>query len=324
MCTYSDKSYFARKLIIPTNPEPLSDPVMVWEFVELSSISLSSLSQLQTHFRADLQFSLMILFISYDKIYLMTKKQISLIILSPKNNDFFSLESSLPIKATPIILKAQVLKNSIDMPISFINWRVKLVWCGTYQTYQTNTNISGNAATIQSFTGGKLYIRASTIIDKKEYSSLNKAVIIANNPTRELLKKTLPSDILKAIAWQESSWRQFDAKGNPLKNPSSSMIGIMQISERWWGNEKSSIKSNDFNKMAWNWSYNIQAAKEILEYYFQRVINKFPNETEESKWNRTVKAYHVGESSINTKESADDFWYVKKIRSHIKEKSWEK
>jgi hypothetical protein len=102
------------------------------------------------------------------------------------------------------------------------------------------------------------------------------------------------------------------------------MVGIMQISERWWGTDKSPIKSNNFSRIAWDWNYNIQAASEILEYYFKRVTNKYPNETEVSHWNRVIKAYHAGESTINTKGTADAFWYVQKVRRHIKDKPWEK
>src|SRR5690554_8205301 len=56
------------------------------------------------------------------------------------------------------------------------------------------------------------------------------------NPTHEEIndlletvakEKGIPSIILKAIAFKESTWRQFDKNGQPLMN--NRAIGIMQI-----------------------------------------------------------------------------------------------
>jgi hypothetical protein len=250
-------------------------------------------------------------------------KRINIIILSPEKDAFFILKTSLPVKSSQIILNGEILENGIKIAPP-ANWRLVLSWGGTYNTYQTTVNIPGNPVTTCFSSGGILRIRISVFIKGKEYFTSTKASIIGQNPTREQLNQVFPNDLLKAIAWQESSWRQFDIKGNPLKNPSSSMVGIMQISERWWGTEKAPIKSSDFNRIAWDWNYNIQAAKEILGYYFKQVTNKYPDESEESRWNRTIKAYHAGESTIKTKASANDFWYVEKIRDHIRKKPWKK
>lgn len=243
-------------------------------------------------------------------------------IISPKNNEIFSLGTALSIVSSPILLKAQIFKAGIEISTDSINWHLKQIWAGTYKIYQSVSNFSGNSVTTEVSTGGKLYIRASAVIDKKEYSTAIKIFLLGSNPSQEQLNQIFPNDILRAIAWLESSWRQFDEKGNPLKNPNSSMVGLMQISERWWGTPQSAIKSNDFSKIAWNWSYNIQAAKEILNYYYQLVSSKYPNEPDESKWNRTIKAYNAGESTIKTRSSADNFWYVTKIRSILKDKPW--
>ena len=231
----------------------------------------------------------------------------------------------MPIKSSPITLKTQVIENGVAVSTkSTIKWRLKLAWQGTYKTYQSVLDLVGNSITTQISTGGILYIKATALISGETYSNSIKVFITGNNPTNKLLGQSFPNNLLKAIAWQESAWRQFNSEGKPLKNPHSSMVGLMQISERWWGTDKSSIKSNDFNRIAWDWSYNIQAAREILDYYFKRVVNKYPDEPEESQWNRALKAYHAGESTIKTKESANDFWYVKQIRKHIKGKPWEK
>lgn len=252
-----------------------------------------------------------------------TTKRIKIVILSPEKDASFILKTSLPVKSSQIILNGEILENGIKI-VSPANWRLILSWGGTYKTYQTTVNISGNPVTTCFSSGGTLRIRISVSIKGKEYFTSTKATIIGQNPTREQLNQVFPNDLLKAIAWQESSWRQFDAKGNPLKNPNSSMVGLMQISERWWGTPRSPIKSNDFNQIAWDWNYNIQTAKEILDYYYQLVTNKYAGETEESRWNRALKAYNAGASTIKTRDSADNFWYVNKIRTLLKEKPWEK
>ena len=44
----------------------------------------------------------------------------------------------------------------------------------------------------------------------------------------------IPPDLLKAIAWTESDWQQFDDKGKPIIGKETSDIGIMQISPYWF------------------------------------------------------------------------------------------
>ncbi|MBI5701447.1 hypothetical protein HZC34_06375 [Candidatus Saganbacteria bacterium] len=141
----------------------------------------------------------------------------------------------------------------------------------------------------------------------------------------------LESDILKALAWQESTWLQFKDDGQPLlpkikikkgqKIPA--MRGLFQISEYWWGRDKR-IEHQDHNRVAWQWDYNIATAKEILNLLHGLVLAAYPDESEERKWNRTIKAFHEGGSSINTKRIPDDFWYVLEVREKLKGKLWEK
>jgi hypothetical protein len=98
----------------------------------------------------------------------------------------------------------------------------------------------------------------------------------------------------------------------------------MQISEYWWGGNRSSVASNDFNRIAWQWEYNVRAGQQILNYYFVRVTKAYPNESETKRWNRALKAYHAGSSTIRTETSADDYQYVKAVRRLMRDKPWEK
>ena len=47
--------------------------------------------------------------------------------------------------------------------------------------------------------------------------------------TAEAEKRNINPDVLKAIAWKESDWLQFDDKGKPIIGKETSDIGIMQI-----------------------------------------------------------------------------------------------
>jgi putative cell wall-binding protein len=55
---------------------------------------------------------------------------------------------------------------------------------------------------------------------------------IAEILTKKALEFNIPPELVKAIAWQESKWNQFDSNGDPLIGYDGLGIGIMQISER--------------------------------------------------------------------------------------------
>lgn len=250
-------------------------------------------------------------------------EEIQIKIISPKEGETF-LSKTFPVETEQIFLQCKLLQNKIDITSKvLINWNLKLGWRGTYDTYQTMIKLSGNSVSTKFQTGGTLRIRASTTIKKKEYIDFVRVTIIGTNPFSEQLNKALDTGILKAIAWEESKWKQFDNNGQPLKNSKSSMSGLLQISEWWWG-KKSPLPLKDFNRISWQWDYNIQVAKLILEYYYNQVLKKFPKENKEKQLDRTIKAYKVGPSSFETKMDPVKYWYVKNIRKHIITKPWEK
>jgi len=94
----------------------------------------------------------------------------------------------------------------------------------------------------------------------------------------------IPAIILEAIIYQESSWRQFDASGNPLISPDNG-IGLMQITvpdtnATFWNTTIGSIVSGtqgnnpftiittkesiDVNKLKTDWKYNLEIGSRIL------------------------------------------------------------
>jgi len=249
--------------------------------------------------------------------------KIKILIISPKPDQVFYLKT-IPVETDAITFQAKVLQDEADITNQIkINWQLRLSWEATYKTYQTMLEKTGSLVKVKFTTGGILRIRAAVIVDGKEYSSRQKAQIIGLNPGKEQLFNELDSDLLRAQAFLESTWKQFDNKGWPLVNPGSSMRGLMQISERWWG-EKSPLSLKDFNRIAWQWDYNIETAKLILKHYYQRLKKIYPAETEEKLWQRTLRAYKSGTSSFRSKAAPNKHEYVQAIIKITHKKPWEK
>jgi len=248
------------------------------------------------------------------------RERIKVVIISPKTDQVFKLKIS-PVETDQIILQAKILQDEKDITHKVdILWKLRLSWEATYKTYQTLQEISANPAKTTFETGGVLRIRASVTIDGREWSARTKVNIIGANPGKEQLMKELDSDLLRAQAFLESSWKQFDDNRFPLVNPDSSMRGIMQISEHWWG-EKSSLPLKDFNRISWQWDYNIKTAKLILDDYYKQARRAFPGESERKIQDRMLKAYKLG-PNFKYKTDPSRYPYVQKIRDYVKKKPW--
>lgn len=256
------------------------------------------------------------------------RKVVEIMIVSPKPNQVFKLGTA-PVETDSIVLQAVITQDGLDITSKVkINWKLRLSWPATHKVYQTSVELSENPAEVKFQTGGTLRIRAAVTVDSREYSTRIKTNIIGINPERKQLEKALDSDLLKAMAWQESTWRQFGNNGQPLppvvpkgqKVPS--MRGLFQISEWWWAEERTPLSLKDFNRMAWQWDYNLQVAKLILEHYHTRVLKYFPGESPQKLQDWTLKAYKLGPKCFQSKEDPSKFWYVMNINGYIKNKPW--
>lgn len=88
-------------------------------------------------------------------------------------------------------------------------------------------------------------------------------IMAAKNPPYHEIEKmiedvakeySIPAAIFKAVAWQESSWRQFDSAGNPLISFDGG-IGIMQLTNQ---------TKYDQQKLKTDIKYNLKAGAEVL------------------------------------------------------------
>jgi hypothetical protein len=78
--------------------------------------------------------------------------------------------------------------------------------------------------------------------------------------TKAAIQADIPPEVVKAIAAQESGWKQFDSKGNPLVSDDGG-IGIMQITNK---------AEYDQDKLKTDIAYNIEKGVEILKSMYDR------------------------------------------------------
>ena len=74
------------------------------------------------------------------------------------------------------------------------------------------------------------------------------------NPSPQVLNGMFPNDILRAIAWHESAWKQFGVSGKPLSHVNTNGTtdwGLMQINQAT-------------SEQQWNWRANVNRGIAIL------------------------------------------------------------
>ncbi|MEH6996249.1 transglycosylase SLT domain-containing protein [Neobacillus drentensis] len=117
--------------------------------------------------------------------------------------------------------------------------------------------------------------------------------------TEEAFEKGIPPEIVKAVAVQESGWRQFDEKGEPLNINGG--IGIMQITN---------APGYDQDQLKTNIEYNIKAGVEILNQKFSNFdailpkLNDMDRDVLEN-WYFALLAYN-GKKQVNSPTMQDD------------------
>jgi hypothetical protein len=247
-------------------------------------------------------------------------------IFEPSPGTTLSLAAS-PVRTRPVALLAMIFAGEEDVTSQArVTWR--LSWRGTYRTYSIPVAV-GAAATVAFETGGGV-LRATAVYRRRHYHATVRLRITGTNPSKEQVAERLGNDVVfRALCWCESRWRQFDDAGLPLQPRAKqgraqrpSARGVGQVLERWWAGNPA-IDHNDYPRIAWQWDYCIDAARDILRYCEKKARKKYPQEDELKIWNLALKAYKVGESTLSTNEDPADFPYVKSIRHLIADRPWE-
>lgn len=143
------------------------------------------------------------------------------------------------------------------------------------------------------------------------------------NPSFGVLMSAIPSDVFRAIAWQESRWRPFLPNGKPKSNVNTNGTtdwGLMQINRATYEEQ-------------WNWRSNLARGIAIYEekqVYARKHLNKHPPYTEEMLENETLQMYNAGQARHYYRWDAEaNAWvaspfnnYVAGIRRWMMERPW--
>ncbi len=131
--------------------------------------------------------------------------------------------------------------------------------------------------------------------------------------TETALEYNIPPEVFKAIAWQESRWRQFDSNGDPLIGFDGRGLGIMQITY-----SKEFIEDNPDieHKLKHDIEYNIEIGAKILIDKWNWTGNLIPTVNDGSweivdNWYFAITAYNglgrINDPNYNTNASYPPF-----------------
>jgi len=210
------------------------------------------------------------------------KNEPELVVVYPTDNlmEQKNIEGTNPPTMSKLTIKAQ-LKN-YDKEVNFYITFTKLRWTAPGTTPQRITtgyfegNKAGSGEVEIHFTLPNNYIRGGddmtidvrAVAGGKTYIKIltNPFKIQGLNPSRATLYAVLGEDIYAAVAWQESSFRQFDGSpGFPLQGGDHNDIGIM------------GLRGPNLNDdRIWNWLSNVQFGK---NYFINTCMHRAANYT---------------------------------------------
>jgi hypothetical protein len=144
--------------------------------------------------------------------------------------------------------------------------------------------------------------------------------ITGTNPSRAQVSAALGNDVLRAIGWRESNWRQFGVGGKPLVNHNSNGTadwGLMQINQAT-------------DDQRWSWKANVSRGAAILaekRVQAEAYLNRHPPFTPEMLEDEMIQrynggAYHRFNPQTNAWEPAPPNGYVAAIRQLMTTKPW--
>jgi hypothetical protein len=136
--------------------------------------------------------------------------------------------------------------------------------------------------------------------------------------TNAALKENIPPEIIKAVATQENSWRQFNENGEPVISKDGG-IGIMQITNSP-DYESERLKSDI--------SYNIEYGAQILSSKYRGKLPKINGMGQQvlENWYFPVMAYNgikpVNSPLIKETGKKNEAAYQEKVFTHLKAQSY--
>lgn len=253
-----------------------------------------------------------------------SKSSVTLKLLEPRAGAVFPL-GSVPVQTEPVLLRAVLREGKKDVSGSAsFNWT--LSWGATKKRAYPQQVATVPETSVRFDSGGGL-LQVFALYDGHRYQDSVRIRITGKNPTFKQVAEKMGADgVLQALCWVESSWRQFDKKGDPLKSSVYSYImGIGQINHGTWA-DNPAISHNDFRRVAWQWDYGLETTRDILAYLNGKARHAFPNADESSLLNQVLRGYNINEAAFRSRRDPAKLAYVSKIRRimQMTKKPWEK
>lgn len=146
-------------------------------------------------------------------------------------------------------------------------------------------------------------------------------LIRGSNPPAADLSAALGTDLMRALCWIESRWRQFGSDGMPIKNVNANGSidwGCVQI-------------NNGTHRQAWQWTSNVAAGLAVLATKQNAALgylNAHPPVTDDMILNETIQRYNGGtyyawDDEDQTWEEDPPSGYVASVRDVMTKKPWQ-
>ena len=132
------------------------------------------------------------------------------------------------------------------------------------------------------------------------------------NPTCSDVSERLGDDFSRAIAYRESTWAQFNKKGETLI--AGGDHGLMQLNRMWKGKNiprTDPVEAIDWDRALTDWQYNVDIGKKLIENEYkvvarQGLINlEVENPTETQLFLNTYARYNGGTNYFKRNADGD-------------------
>lgn len=194
-------------------------------------------------------------------------------------------------------------------------------------SYVNVSNIEVNSANVKETSATKFSVNEYNLENKQERNEFQilSTPVNSNPPASEInriltekaLANNIPPEVLKAIAWQESRWRQFNSDGTALIGFDGRGIGILQVTPGVTGIPEIDSNINDaVERLKTDIEYNIDMGIRILLQKWRWTGTILPTVNDGSwqvidNWYFAIIAYNgiskINDPNLNTNASYPPF-----------------
>ena len=274
----------------------------------------------------------------------------------PEGNTLYLDFNTMELSQGDRTFRAAATYSGVDVTNSTsFSWELRLEWVCSGSVYREPENGpltgTGNPFYVgnnQFVTGGTLHVLVRGTYEGYTAEDSATYQVRVQVPGRETEKNrysdALGKDIIRAVAWQESTWHNYNSNGEPRKaSGTEDSWGIMQVNRPSWEthfNNPNRAPSGYYvvrwNYMAWDWTINIHNGKYIHQtylYYWMTDEQKGWPETSSdinnpNKEDLATYGYNRGVGNMRsitrgTWNNVATWPYVISVRDHKENKPWE-